>query len=142
LSLAATGFEVSVRELASLRPHEETIPPHVEQMARRLEEDGVQKDPILIDRRSGAVLDGMHRLAAFAELGMKRAVCCSMDYASGKVAVGRWARVYQSGGREDFGQAFGAEGFTKGFVSNSSPEPGEDVGPGGEIRANVYLRPG
>jgi hypothetical protein len=122
LSLAATGFEVTVRELGTLRPHEETIPAHVEQMARRLEEDGVQKDPIVVDRKTGAVLDGMHRLAAFAELGMQRAVCCAVDYGSDKVAVGRWARVYAAGGGRDFAKIFGGEGFTKAIAADGGAE--------------------
>jgi hypothetical protein len=87
MTLASTGFELSVRELSSIRPHEQ-------KMARQLQQDGVQKDPILIDRASGTVLDGMHRLAAFSELGMERVVCCSLDYDSERVTVGRWGRVF------------------------------------------------
>jgi len=56
--------------------------------------DGVQKDPILIDRETATVLDGMHRLAAFHSLKIENAVCCSVEYASRSVELGRWARVY------------------------------------------------
>jgi hypothetical protein len=113
LALAGTGFELIVRDLATLRPHEETIPAHVERMARELHDDGVQKDPILIDGRSGTVLDGMHRLAAFASLGFDRAVCCSLDYGTEKVTVGRWARVYEAGDIDQQRKVFADEGFTK-----------------------------
>jgi hypothetical protein len=113
LSLAGTGFELVVRELATLRPHEETIPAHVEQMVRRLNDDGLQKDPIIIDGRSGTVLDGMHRLAAFTSLGYGRAVCCSLDYGSEKVTVGRWARVYATDEPGQQRKAFANEGFTR-----------------------------
>jgi len=113
LALAGTGFELVLRELATLRPHEETIPAHVDQMVKRLHDDGVQKDPILIDGRSGTVLDGMHRLAAFASLGFDRAVCCSLDYGTEKVTVGRWARVYVAEDMEQQRKVFADEGFAK-----------------------------
>jgi hypothetical protein len=59
-----------------------------------MRQDGVQKDPIIVDRDSGTVLDGMHRLAAFSRLGISRAACCSVDYGSIYVTLSRWARVY------------------------------------------------
>ena len=113
MTLAGTGFELVVRKLSTLRPHEETIPAHVEEMSRNLKDDGLQKDPIIIDGRSGTVLDGMHRLAAFVSLGFERAVCCSLDYASGKVSVGRWARVYASDKPAEQRKVFAHEGFTR-----------------------------
>lgn len=112
MALAGTGFEISIRELSSIKPHEQTIPAHVAQMARRLQEDGMQKDPILVDRRSGTVLDGMHRLAAFSELDIERAICCSLDYDSEKVTVGRWARVFNPRGGE-VDKALDSVGFTR-----------------------------
>jgi hypothetical protein len=63
-------------------------------MVKELSRDGVQKDPILIERVNSSVLDGMHRLAAFASLEIPKAVCCSVEYASDSVTLGRWARVY------------------------------------------------
>ena len=113
MTLAGAGFELVVRKLSTLRPHEETIPAHVEEMSRNLKDDGLQKDPIIIDGRSGTVLDGMHRLAAFVSLGFERAVCCSLDYASDKVTVGRWARVYTSDETAQQRRVFAHEGFTR-----------------------------
>ena len=112
MALVGTGLELIVRELATLRPHEETIPASVEQMTKRLSEDAMQKDPIIIDGRSGTVLDGMHRLAAFTSLGYDRAVCCSLDYESSKVTIGRWARVYSTDEGEQQLRVFADEGFT------------------------------
>lgn len=112
MALAGSGFEIAVWETSTLRPHEQTIPAHVEQIARELEKDGMQKDPMLIDGRTGTVLDGMHRLAAFAFLGVRRAVCCSLDYRSPEVAVRRWARVYRADGL-DFREVLHAKGLTR-----------------------------
>ena len=94
MALAKAGFTLGVKPVSALRPHEETIPSHVQGIAAEMKKDGVQKDPIIIDLDSLTVLDGMHRLAAFSMLDVENAVCCSVDYASPAIKVGRWARVY------------------------------------------------
>jgi len=94
MALAKAGFTLGVKPVSALRPHEETIPSHVKGLAEEMKRDGAQKDPIIIDTESLTVLDGMHRLAAFISLGVENAVCCSVDYASPAVKLGRWARVY------------------------------------------------
>ncbi len=94
-------------------PHEDTIPSHVERIASEIKQEGIQRDPIIIDSESGAVLDGMHRLAAFARLGLKSAVCCPVDYSSKNVNLHRWARTYSSGGRRDLSQALLDAGISR-----------------------------
>jgi hypothetical protein len=94
LALAKAGFTLGIRPVASLRPHEEIIPAHLQKIAAEMRRDGVQKDPIIIDQESATVLDGMHRLAAFGVLHIENAVCCAVDYSSRSVSLGRWARVY------------------------------------------------
>ncbi|HEY6283238.1 MAG TPA: ParB N-terminal domain-containing protein [Nitrososphaerales archaeon] len=94
MALDVAGFGLGIRSTESLLPHEETIQSHVESLATEMERDGVQKDPIIVDRVSGTVLDGMHRLAAFSRLGIAKAACCSVDYGSKSVTLSRWARVY------------------------------------------------
>jgi len=98
MALAKAGFVLGVKPVSTLRPHEETIPSHVTGVASQMRRDGIQKDPIIIDQDSLTVLDGMHRLAAFVSLGIENAVCCSVDYASKGVTLGRWARVYTATG--------------------------------------------
>lgn len=84
--------------MSSLLPHEETIPARVTELVAEMTQDGVQKDPIIIDRETSTVLDGMHRLAAFKELREENAVCCSVDYSTRAITIGRWARVYEMRG--------------------------------------------
>jgi hypothetical protein len=110
LALATAGFSLGIRPVRSLRPHEETIPAHVKQIADEMIRDGVQKDPIIIDKESATVLDGMHRLAAFKELKVENAVCCSVDYGSRAVTLGRWARVYSTSGGDGLKEALGSVG--------------------------------
>jgi hypothetical protein len=94
MALATAGFALGVRPVASLRPHEEVIPRRVDRLAADMAREGLQKDPIIIEGEGATVLDGMHRLAAFLKLGVENAVCCSVDYSSSAVTLGRWARVY------------------------------------------------
>ena len=94
MSLAKAGFVLGIKPVSILRPHEQTIPEHVEELVSEMRRDGVQKDPIMIDVESATVLDGMHRLAACEALRIENAVCCSVDYSSRAVSLGRWARVY------------------------------------------------
>lgn len=65
-------------------------------MTLQLRRDGIQKDPIIADASTNTVLDGMHRVGAFKELGIGYAVCSLVDYMSESVALGRWLRVYRS----------------------------------------------
>ena len=104
LALATAGFTLGIRPVPSLRPHEETIPRRVSELVEEMLRDGVQKDPVIIDRETATVLDGMHRLAAFVELHLENVVCCAVDYSSRAVSLGRWARAYaprQSGSTRD-----------------------------------------
>lgn len=103
MALAKAGFTIGVKPVGALRPHEEVIPSRVEQLAAEMLRDGIQRDPIIIDRESLTVLDGMHRLAVFAKLGIENAVCCGVNYSSKEVSLGRWARVFATG-REGAGR--------------------------------------
>jgi hypothetical protein len=113
LALAKAGFVLTVKPLSILRPHEETIPEHVRGLAVEMKRDRVQRDPIMIDQDTATVLDGMHRLAAFAVLKIENAVCCSVDYSSKSVSIGRWARVYTMKSGDSAAEALGCSGMTR-----------------------------
>ena len=97
MSLGMTGFTLGIRPVDSLRPHEEVIAQHVDQLVSEMSRDGIQRDPMIIDGETATILDGMHRLAAFQKLKVENAVCCAVDYSSPAVRLGRWARVYHVG---------------------------------------------
>lgn len=113
MALTKAGFTLGIRPVSTLRPHEQVIPSHVEGIASEMMKDGVQKDPIIIDKDSAAVLDGMHRLAAFVALRIENAVCCSVDYSSRDVTLGRWARVYSIRRGDSFDDALRPTGVTR-----------------------------
>lgn len=113
--MALEGGKVSVdlRHVSSLLPHEDVIESRTQEMVSQLRKDGVQKDPLIIDRDSGTVLDGMHRLSAFRRLGIEYAVCCLVDYSSRDISVGRWARVYRAASGADASRAIEELGFVR-----------------------------
>ena len=113
MALAKAGLILSVKPVSVLRPHEETIPEHVRGLAAEMKRDGIQRDPIIIDQDTATVLDGMHRLAAFGALKIEKAVCCSVDYTSKAVSVGRWARVYAMGKVDSAAEILGPWGVTQ-----------------------------
>jgi hypothetical protein len=94
-------------------PHEEVIPANVERISSEIKQEGMQRDPIILDSESGAVLDGMHRLAAFMKLGLENAVCCPVDYSSKSVELHRWARTYSARGRGGIEDALLGAGITR-----------------------------
>ncbi|MGP8125158.1 MAG: hypothetical protein ACLQEQ_04715 [Nitrososphaerales archaeon] len=113
MALEGTGVRVDVRPVSSMLPHEETIPSHVERIATEITQERIQRDPIIVDAESGAVLDGMHRLAAFLRLGLEAAVCCPVDYSSKAVNLHRWARAYSHAGRGDLDRALIDAGISR-----------------------------
>ncbi|MDG7007354.1 MAG: ParB N-terminal domain-containing protein [Nitrososphaerota archaeon] len=113
MALAKAGFVLTVKPVTVLRPHEETIPEHVRELAAEMQRDGVQRDPIIVDQDTATVLDGMHRLAAFGVLKIESAVCCSVDYSTKSVSVGRWARVYTMRKGDSAAESLGAAGMTR-----------------------------
>lgn len=96
MMLEGGKIRVDLRPVASLLPHEDTIPEQLDKIAKQIERDGIQKDPLIVDGESGAVLDGMHRLNAFSKLGLENIVCCLVDYSSPGIELSRWARVYRA----------------------------------------------
>ncbi len=106
-------IRVDLRPVSSLLPHEETIPEQLDKIASQVKRDGIQKDPLIVDRESGAVLDGMHRLAAFSKIGLENVVCCLVDYSSPGIELGRWARVYKTSQRGMIGQALDELGLSR-----------------------------
>src|SRR5579875_2437060 len=92
VSHAGFRLELSILRLEELLPHEETIPESVLKLKQNLIEDGVQRDPIIIDSRTLTILDGMHRHRALTELSAKLGVVCRVDYSDSRVKVKRWLR--------------------------------------------------
>lgn len=80
---------IALIETERLLIHEETIPHRLERLRRRIERDGVQSAPILVDRHNLVVLDGMHRTAVLSDLGCRFTCVCLLDYFDPSINVQR-----------------------------------------------------
>jgi hypothetical protein len=110
LILGGVELDLDIRPLEALLPHEETIPELTTRLAAEIERDGVQRDPVIVDKESLTVLDGMHRLESLRRLGAASVVVDLVDYSSPRVKLFRWIRVFDlrdSGGVKTFERRLG-----------------------------------
>lgn len=87
------SLDIALIETDKLYIHEETIPHRLDNLKRRIERDGVQSAPILVDRHNLVVLDGMHRTAVMNYLDCRFTCVCLIDYFDPSINVQRWCRV-------------------------------------------------
>lgn len=94
--LEASGFEleISVANIDDLKLHEEIIDSLLEDLADSIKEDGEIKDPVIVDKDTEAVLDGMHRVSAIEKLGYNKIPVCFVNYQDSRVKVGSWNRIF------------------------------------------------
>ncbi len=84
---------IRILPLNSLLPHEKAIEESVEKLKNEILSDGIQKDPIIVEKDTFVVLDGTHRLNAFKRIGIEYAVCYLVPYSFEGIKVERWTRV-------------------------------------------------
>jgi hypothetical protein len=90
------SFEITLHELDKLHVHEEIIPELVENLARKISDDGSFFHPIVVERGHSVVLDGMHRVAASKKIGFRYIPVCLVDYDNPNIQVGSWYRLFQN----------------------------------------------
>ena len=90
------SFKITLHELDKLHVHEETIPELVENLARKISDDGSFFHPIVVERGHSVVLDGMHRVAASKKIGFRYIPVCLVDYDNPNIQVGSWYRLFQN----------------------------------------------
>jgi hypothetical protein len=86
-------LDIALVETESLLIHEEIIPFRLNKLKASIEHDGVQSAPILVDRKTHVVLDGMHRTAIMKELGCRFTCVCLIDYFDPSISIQRWCRI-------------------------------------------------
>jgi len=80
-------------EIEKLYIHEETIAEIVERLSDEIERDAHVKHPVIVDKETLVVLDGMHRVAALQHLGCRLIPVCTVEYSNPNITVGSWFRV-------------------------------------------------
>lgn len=98
---------LSLRRIADLKPHEETVPGELARLIAQLEQDQILRHPILADGLTGLVLDGTHRLAALSGLDCQLAPCALLDYQNSKIMVERWFRTIKGTVLDNFANSIG-----------------------------------
>ncbi|WP_455367425.1 hypothetical protein [[Eubacterium] cellulosolvens] len=88
-------LEIAIVKVDDLHPHEEVIPREVKYLSERIYRDNALHHPILVDKNSSTVLDGMHRLAAIKSLGCNKILVCFVDYLNPLIVVHGWYRCYK-----------------------------------------------
>lgn len=86
-------LDIALVETYNLLIHEEIIPYRLNKLKASIERDDVQSAPILVDRRTHVVLDGMHRTAIMKELGCRFTCVCLLDYFDPSITIQRWCRM-------------------------------------------------
>ncbi|UCH37814.1 MAG: ParB N-terminal domain-containing protein [Candidatus Bathyarchaeota archaeon] len=86
-------LELQLCEIDKLHIHEEIITESVEKLIKAFKKDRYAKHPILVDKETLVVLDGMHRTWAFKHLGYKLIPVCLMDYNNPNIMVKSWFRT-------------------------------------------------
>jgi len=90
---AGLKLDIAILETESLILHEETIPIILEKLIQSIKDDGILRDPVVVDRDSLVVLDGMHRVKALRTLGCRLTCACLVDYKSPEIKVEEWCRI-------------------------------------------------
>jgi hypothetical protein len=92
-------LELQLYEIDKLHIHEEIIDESVEKLIKAFNEDQYAKHPILVDKETLVILDGMHRTWAFKHLGFKLIPVCLMDYKNPNITVKSWFRTILNGNK-------------------------------------------
>ncbi len=89
-------MEIGIAPVESLLLHEETISSSLGRLKKSIRNNGELKDPIIVDKKTLTVLDGMHRATALNELGCKFAPVCFVNYQDPRIKVLTWDRLFKN----------------------------------------------
>jgi len=72
----------------NLRPLEKVFPNHLKNLEEMIEEDGLILKAIIVDKKTGTILDGSHRYVYFLRKGYKEVPVHYVDYDDEDIRVG------------------------------------------------------
>jgi len=87
-------LEIALAPINKLSLHEETISRLVDEIFSSIIRDKIIKNPVIVDKGSFVVLDGMHRVEAARKAGCLRMPVCLLDYFNPLIKVGVWYRAF------------------------------------------------
>ncbi len=77
-------------DVSEIMPHEEADKRVLEATRKYVTRSNRIKDPIIVDRRTGVILDGTHRYAVAKELKIEKLPAACVDYADYRIHVKGW----------------------------------------------------
>lgn len=97
-SLSVSGFEIEIGlvRISDLNLHEEIIPSLLRELSESIRSEDQLRHPVIVDKETLTVLDGMHRVAALKELDCEYAPVCLVNYQDSKVRAGSWSRLWKN----------------------------------------------
>lgn len=81
---------LEIREVSSLLSHEQIISYNLKRLKEAMLNIGHLVDPLIVDKKTGVVLDGNHRLKVLEIIECPYAVCQAVDYMSDEIKVSTW----------------------------------------------------
>lgn len=96
LSMSDLNYDVTILPVNSLKLHEAVIDDHVDELLAAIQREDVIRDPVIVDRETNVVLDGMHRVTAIRRLGLSGIPVCRVDYRTPEIEVGGWIWVFET----------------------------------------------
>ncbi len=81
---------LEVREVKSLLSHEQVISQNLKRLKEAMLNIGHLVDPLIVDKDTGTVLDGNHRLKVLEIIECPHATVQALDYKSDEIGVGTW----------------------------------------------------
>ena len=88
--------DVRILPLSALRLHEMTQRELTNRIKGMIRASRTARSPIIVERKSRVVLDGMHRVEAFLELGYRNILCQLVDYDAPGLLVGAWFPTFDA----------------------------------------------
>jgi len=92
---------IEVKEISDLKPHEMIIPSRLEEIKKQILITRGIDYPIIVDRKTGVILDGHHRYTCIKELWIKKIPCFLVDYFSPEIKVWTWKENEVPLGKEE-----------------------------------------
>jgi hypothetical protein len=87
------NLELRLMDLKNIHAGENVIDEYLCKIVESIRSDGILMHPIIVDKRSGVLLDGSHRMAAAKELGFRYLPVCLFDWTKSNIKIGCWYRT-------------------------------------------------
>ena len=81
---------LEITEVKSLLSHEQIISYNLKRLKEAMLNIGHLVDPLIVDKKTGVVLDGNHRLKVLEIIESTYAICQMVDYTKDEIKVGTW----------------------------------------------------